>query len=339
MSEAPGRGATGPPPGYPVEWEADVVLRDGSVAHLRPITPADADTLRRFHAAQSDESIYMRFFAPLRELSDRDAYRFTHVDHDLRVALVATIRDDIIGVGRYDKVDESTAEVAFNISDVYQGRGVGSVLLEHLAAIAQDGGVEHFIAEVLPQNRKMLAVFREAGYEVSQRFEDGVIMVSFDVAATERSTYVRLSREHRAESVSVRSVLHPTSVAVIGASRREDSIGHRLLSNTLAAGFQGPVYVVNREADEVCGLRAYARIGDVPGPVGLAVIAVPAEGVVDVARQCGLAGVSSLLVVASGFAEAGPEGTALQEALRWEARHGGMRVLGPNSFGVVNQHP
>src|SRR5512139_1222305 len=120
------------PPGYPVRWEADVVLRNGSVAHFRPIRPSDADALQRFHAGQSEESIYMRFFAPLRRLSERDLERFTNVDYHDRVALVATAESEIIGVGRYDRVDDTTAEVAFNISDHYQGRGIGSVMLEHL---------------------------------------------------------------------------------------------------------------------------------------------------------------------------------------------------------------
>ena len=155
------------PAGYPVSWEADVVLRDGSVAHLRPITPSDVDAVHRFHAGQSAESIYMRFFAPLRQLSDRDVTRFTNVDYHDRVALVATLSGEIIGVGRYDRIAQGTAEVAFNISDHMQGKGIGSVLLEHLAAIAQEFGIARFTAEVLPQNRKMLSVFSDAGYDVS----------------------------------------------------------------------------------------------------------------------------------------------------------------------------
>ena len=168
-------------PVAPVEWEADVVLRDGSVAHVRPITPEDGDALRRFHNAQSDESIYLRFFAPLRELSDKDVYRFTHVDYVDRVALVVTLAGEIIGVGRYDRVTPTSAEVAFNISDHYQGKGIGSVLLEHLAAIPQELGIQRFTAEVLPQNRKMLMVFKEAGYELSHHLEDGVVAVAFDI--------------------------------------------------------------------------------------------------------------------------------------------------------------
>ena len=125
---------------YPAQWEADVVLRDGGVVHVRPIRPEDHDAVQAFHVAQSPESVYLRFFAPLPRLSDRDLERFTNVDHRDRVGLVATLGDDIVGIGRYDRVGDTTAEVAFNISDAHQGRGVGSVLLEHLAAAAATGG-------------------------------------------------------------------------------------------------------------------------------------------------------------------------------------------------------
>jgi acyl-CoA synthetase (NDP forming)/RimJ/RimL family protein N-acetyltransferase len=326
------------PPGYPVQWEADVVLRDGSVAHIRPITPADADRVRRFHAGQSDESIYMRFFAPLRQLSDRDVTRFTNVDYVDRVALVATVRDEIVGIGRYDRLNARSAEVAFNISDSFQGRGVGSVLLEHLAVIAQEVGISEFVAEVLPQNRKMLSVFTDAGYEVDRRIEDGIVTVRFEIKPTERSEAVRLSREHRAEAVSMHAVLFPESIAVIGASRRSESIGHQILENILAAGFAGAVYAVNNEAMEVCGLASYARVNEIPGHVDLAVVAVPAPQVLDVVADCAEAGVRTLLVVSAGFAEAGHAGAELQNRLLHAARGAGMRVIGPNSFGVINNH-
>ncbi|HEY7723376.1 MAG TPA: GNAT family N-acetyltransferase [Pedococcus sp.] len=326
------------PPGYPVQWEADVVLRDGSVAHIRPITPADADRVRRFHAGQSDESIYMRFFAPLRQLSDRDVTRFTNVDYVDRVALVATVRDEIVGIGRYDRLNARSAEVAFNISDAFQGRGVGSVLLEHLAVIAQELGVSEFVAEVLPQNRKMLSVFTDAGYEVDRHIEDGIVSVRFEIRPTERSEAVRLSREHRAEAVSMHAVLFPESIAVVGASRRRESIGHQILENILAAGFTGAVYAVNNEAVEVCGLTSHARVNEIPGHVDLAVVAVPASQVLDVVTDCAEAGVRTLLVVSAGFAEAGPAGQELQSRLLHAARGAGMRVIGPNSFGVINNH-
>jgi acyl-CoA synthetase (NDP forming)/RimJ/RimL family protein N-acetyltransferase len=324
---------------YPAHWEADVVLRDGGVVHLRPIRPEDHDAVQAFHVAQSPESIYLRFFAPLPRLSDRDLERFTNVDHRDRVGLVATLGDAIVGIGRYDRVDTSTAEVAFNISDAHQGRGVGSVLLEHLAAAARERGITRFVADVLPQNRKMMGVFTHAGYEVSHHYDDGVIALSFDISRSEHADRVRASREQRAEARSVQALLHPRSVVVVGASRSEDTIGHRLLENLVAAGFAGQLHAVNPEAAQVAGVRSVAKVSDVPTPVDLAVIAVPAEAVEAVISDCAAAGVRGLVVVSGGFAETGDEGRRRQESLVRRARSLGMRVVGPNSFGMVNTDP
>lgn len=238
----------GLPPGYPGDWEADVVLRNGSIAHIRPILPSDGEGIRAFHAGQSEESIYLRFFAPLKELPDKDVHRFTHVDYDARAALVVTVRGMIIGIGRYDRLaDGHTAEVAFNIADVYQGKGVGSVLLEHLAVAAQERGITRFVADVLPQNRKMMKVFVDAGYEVSHHFDDGVIAVEFTVEPTARSAAVSLAREHRAEAESMSDVLCPRSVAIVGVSRRPDAPGSLVLDNILDGGFTGQIHIVNSE--------------------------------------------------------------------------------------------
>jgi acyl-CoA synthetase (NDP forming)/RimJ/RimL family protein N-acetyltransferase len=324
---------------YPRHWEADVVLRDGGTAHLRPITPEDAAALQRFHVAQSPESTYLRFFAPMPRLSDRDLERFTTVDHVNRVAIVALVGDEIIGVGRYDRVDAHQAEVAFNIADAHQGRGLGSVLLEHLAAAARERGIHRFVAEVLPQNRKMVTVFRDAGYEVTHHFDDGVISLAFDIDPTDRSIAVMEAREHRAEASSVRALLNPRSVVVVGASRSPNSIGARLLRHLVEAGFTGPVHAVNPEAFELQGVQSFARVSEVPGPVDLAVIAVPADAVHDVVRECARAGVRGLVVVSSGFAETGEDGLQRQRRLVRLARANGMRVVGPNSFGMVNTDP
>ena len=327
------------PPGYPTSWEADVVLRDGSVAHVRPIKPSDAPLIEIFHSRQSDESIYFRFFAPLKRLPPKDLHRFTHVDYVDRVALVATVRDDIVGIGRYDRVSPTSAEVAFNISDHFQGRGIGSVMLEHLAAIAEEDGITRFVAEVLPQNRKMLAVFSEAGYVVSRRFEDGVVSVSFDIAETAASIAVRTSREHRAEAKSMASILTPRSIAVVGASTKPDAVGHLVLRNIVDFGFTGSVAAVNARATEILGVPSYPRIDDVPGEIDLAIVAVPARNMLSVVDQCAVKGVKSLLIISSGFAESGPEGAALQGEVVRLAHGAGMRVLGPNSFGIVNLDP
>lgn len=326
---------------YPAECEADVVLRDGSTAHLRPITPADADLLVAFYARVSEQSKYFRFFAPYPELSERDVARFTQVDYQDRFALIVTVGDEMICVGRYERMSPSSAEVAFLVEDAHQGRGLGQLLLEHLAEAARERGIARFVAEVLPDNRKMITVFTEAGYKVAREFEDGVIAVEFDIAPTDTSFGVMQAREQRSEALSIARLLEPSSVAVIGASRREGTIGNALLRNLRDGGFQGDLYAVNADtrADEIDGVRAYATIRDVQSTVDLAVVAVPAEAVVDVVLDCAAKGARGLVVVSSGFAEIGEEGRKRQRHLAGLARSYGMRVIGPNCLGVINTAP
>ncbi|MDQ0028869.1 bifunctional acetate--CoA ligase family protein/GNAT family N-acetyltransferase [Arthrobacter bambusae] len=334
MVDQPGAGV------YPEYWEADVVLRDGGTAHLRPISPEDSDALQAFHAAQSEASIYMRFFSFKPRLSSKELRRFTEVDHRDRVAFVITIGGEIVGVGRYDRLDDPTeAEVAFNISDNQQGRGIGSILLEHLAAAARENGIRRFTAEVLPENRKMLRVFADAGYELARKFDDGVVSVEFNIDPTEKSLAVMESREHRAEARSVRDLLAPSSIAVVGASRRWGTVGHQLLEHIIEGGFTGAVHAVNPEAFELAGMKSFARIADVPGPVQLAVIAVPYEEVPKVVDECGAAGVKGLVVATAGYADDGERGLRRQRDLVRQARSYGMRVIGPESLGIVNTNP
>ncbi|MFD7155136.1 GNAT family N-acetyltransferase [Kribbella sp. NPDC059898] len=329
------------PDGYPAEYEADVVLRDGATAHLRPITPADDELLVAFYARVSEQSKYYRFFAPYPELSDRDVARFTQVDYHQRLALIVTVGDEMIGVGRYEGTGRSTAEVAFLIEDAHQGRGLGQLLLEHLAQAARENGIHRFVAEVLPDNRKMITVFTEAGYKVAREFEDGVIMVEFDIAPTDTSFGVMQAREQRSEALSIARLLTPSSVAVIGASRREGTIGNALLRNLRDGGFPGRLYAVNTDTKavpgtEIEGVPAYPTIREVEDTVDLAVVAVKAEMVADVVLDCAAKGVRGLVVVSSGFAEIGDEGRQRQRYLVGLARSYGMRVIGPNALGLIN---
>jgi acyl-CoA synthetase (NDP forming)/RimJ/RimL family protein N-acetyltransferase len=323
---------------YPDHWEADVVLADGGTAHLRPISPDDAETLHEFHARLSPESIYFRFFSPRPRLSERDVERFTHVDHVDRVALIATIGDAMVAVVRYDRISGGNAEVAFLVEDAQQGRGLGTILLEHIAAAARERGVERFVADVLPENRRMGRVFRDAGYVAEQRFEEGVLRLSLDLRPTPTSREVMIAREHRAESRSIQRLLTPRSVAVIGASREARSVGQTIQRN-LIAGFTGPVFPVNAAATAVAGVRAYASVAEVPDPVDLAVVAVPAGRVREVVAQCAAKGVHGLVVVSAGFGDAGPEGRERQDGLVRLARANGMRVVGPNCLGIANNDP
>jgi acyl-CoA synthetase (NDP forming)/RimJ/RimL family protein N-acetyltransferase len=325
---------------YPEYWEADVVLRDGGTAHLRPIHPSDSDAVQAFHTSQSQNSIYMRFFAFKARLSSKELKRFTEVDYRDRVALVITIGGDIIGIGRYDRLDDpAEAEVAFNIADAHQGRGIGSILLEHLAAAARENGIHRFSAEVLPENRKMLMVFSDAGYDVKRHFDDGVVSLEFNIDPTDKSRAVMESREHRAEARSVQDLLAPSSVAVIGASRKWGKVGYQFLEHIIEGGFTGPVYAINPEAFELAGMLSFGRLSEVPGPVQLAIVAVPYDEVPKVVDECAAAGVKGVLVASSGFTEDGERGLVRQRDLVRQARANGMRVIGPASLGIVNTNP
>ncbi|MGP3959071.1 bifunctional acetate--CoA ligase family protein/GNAT family N-acetyltransferase [Nonomuraea sp. 3N208] len=324
---------------YPAHWEADVVLADGGTAHVRPIRPADAGRLRAFYSRLSDESIYFRFFGPRPRLSDRDVERFTNVDYVNRVALIATIGTEMVAVIRYDRTGPGEAEVAFLVEDAHQGRGVASVLLEHLAATAREHGIERFIADVLPANMRMMGLLRQAGYTAQSQFADGVVRMTLDLTPTETSAEVTAAREHRAESRSIARLLTPGSVAVIGASREPGGVGQTVLRNLLAADFTGPVYPVHREVRAVAGVRAYPSVTAIDGDVDLAVVAVPAEGVIDVVKECAEKGVHGLVVVSSGFGETGASGRARQDELARIARSYGLRVVGPNCLGIANTDP
>jgi acyl-CoA synthetase (NDP forming)/RimJ/RimL family protein N-acetyltransferase len=323
--------------GYPTHWEADVVLRDGRPCHLRPIKPEDGPALREFHSRLSARTVYYRFFSAYPRLTDRDVARFTEVDHVDRVALVATMASDIIGVARYDRLDPHEAEVAFVIQDEHQGRGLGSVMLEHLAAAARERGVIRFIAEVLPENTRMLHVFEQAGYLPDRDYRDGSIRLEFRIEPTARSLSVARDREHRAEARSIHIMMNPRTVAVIGAGRRPGSIGRELLRH-LRDGFAGHIAVVHPKAKSVLGVPADSSISAF-APVDLVVLAIPATEVESVIDACATAGVHGLLIVTGGYAETGQEGRQRQRDMVRRAREHGMRVIGPNCFGVINTDP
>ncbi|BCL23510.1 GNAT family N-acetyltransferase [Streptomyces tuirus] len=337
---------------YPAHWEADVVLRDGGTARIRPIAVDDADRLVSFYEQVSDESKYYRFFAPYPRLSAKDVHRFTHHDFVDRVGLAATVGGEFIATVRYDRIGADgtpasapadEAEVAFLVQDAHQGRGVASALLEHIGAVARERGIRRFAAEVLPANTKMIKVFTDAGYTQKRSFEDGVVRLEFDLEPTDRSLAVQYAREHRAEARSVQRLLAPGSVAVIGAGRTPGGVGRSVLGNIRDAGYTGRLYAVNKALPEgqkeLDGVPAHRSVRDIDGPVDLAVVAVPAEHVTEVVTECGEHGVQGLVVVSAGYAESGPEGRERQRALVRHARTYGMRIIGPNAFGIINTSP
>jgi acetyl coenzyme A synthetase (ADP forming)-like protein len=321
-------------PSYPREREADVVLRDGSTVHVRPIRADDKPQIQEFLEALSPESIGFRFFgAPSLTWVTKWSL---DVDYADRFALVAVSGDSIIAHAAYIRTRGQRAEVAFLVADAWQGHGIATILLAHLASIAQQHDIITFTAEVLPHNHRMIDVFRQSGFPVDMRSTPDAIAIEFPTSLSDDAKAQFEERERIAAVAAVRSFLEPKSVAVIGASRRRGTVGAELLRNLLTSEFEGVVYVVNPHADVVQSLPAYNSVSDIPTQVELAVVVVPAEHVVDVARDCAAAGIRALLVISAGFAEAGDEGVARQQALLDVCRGAGIRLIGPNCLGVLN---
>jgi len=332
--------------GYPQHWEADVLLADGGAVHIRPSAPTDGPAIVAMHSRMSARTRYLRYFQAVNEISPAQLAVFTDVDHISSVGLVAVLGGELIAAGSYhrDPAHPEAAEVAFVVQDAQQRRGLGSILLEHLAAAAQECGIRRFTAEVLSENQTMLRVFIDAGYAVNREFFSGVVDLGFDIKPTESSLAVIASREHRAESRSIARLLSPRSIAVIGASNEDRKLGHAVLVNLLRSGFTGPVYPVNPETLSVQGVRAYKSVLDIPDPVDIAVVTVPAASVAQVVESCRIKGVHGLVVVTGGFADIDPlgeqgDGADAQRRMVAMARASGMRVLGPNCLGVVNTDP
>jgi acetyl coenzyme A synthetase (ADP forming)-like protein len=317
------------------------VLTDGGTAHIRPIRPDDIEQLRALHGRLSPQSIYFRFFSPIPRVPEAQLHRLAEVDYRERFALVAELDGLVVAVVRYDsgKSEPTAAEVAFVVEDGQQRRGLATVMLEHLAAVARSNGIVRFDAETLPDNRAMMDVFRHAGFDVTSHFDSGVIDVSFPLAPSEVLDEHIEERERGAVVASIRRILRPTSIAVIGASRTPGTIGYELVHNLVRSGFTGAVFPVNPNADSINGIHAYASVGDTPTRPDVALIAVPAEAVAEVIAECGAAHVGGVVIISAGFAELGPDGRAIEATLVKTARRYGMRVIGPNCMGLANTNP
>ncbi|MBF6470585.1 MULTISPECIES: bifunctional acetate--CoA ligase family protein/GNAT family N-acetyltransferase [Nocardia] len=338
--DTPDAPAAPPPP--PQHWFADVLASDGGVVRLRPITPADAEPLQEFHGALSDRTRYLRYFGPYPRISPKDLYRTTHVDYHDRVGLVLELGEAIVAVGRYELLERDgprAAEVAFVVADGHQGRGLGSILLEHLAGAAAENKIETFVAEVLAENTVMVTVFRDAGYQVERSRDGSVLHLEFAIDPTEALLSVRDSRERASEARSVGNLLAPRSVAVIGATPATGRVGGALLGNLLSGLFQGPVFPVNPNRKSVRGVRAYATVREIPDEVDLAVVAVPPAAIGSVLDDCMAKGVKGLVVLTAGFGETGEGGLAAERELVAAARGHGMRVVGPSALGIANTDP
>ena len=323
---------------YPAHLEADVALRDGSTVHVRPVRPDDREAIEGFLRALSPESRALRFFSAAADL-EWVAERMSAVDYEDRFGLLATLGDRVVAHAVYLRTAPDRAEVALAVADDLQGHGLGTLLVGQLAEVAHDHGIPSFEAQVLPENRRMIEVFRESGFPVSMQAEPGAIVVHFPTSLTQVAVDRFERREQAAAVAALRAFLAPRSVAVVGASRRRGGISGEVFHNLLDAGFLGPVYPVNPKAEVVQSVLAFPSVEDVPGPVDLAVVVVPSGDVVRVAEECGRKGVRGLVVISSGFAETGPEGRERERELLDTCRRHGVRLIGPNCMGILNTNP
>jgi acetyl coenzyme A synthetase (ADP forming)-like protein len=322
------------PPGF------DVLLTDGTTAHVRAITPLDAPAVKALYARLSRETIVLRYFGPHPQLSAKEIEALTHPDGVDVVVLIAEVHEMIVAIAQYFREPgRDDAEVAFLVDDSYQGHGIGTILLEHLAGEARRHGIRQFAADTLAENHKMLHVFGDAGFVRQYRRDAEVMRVVLDIESTPEARAAADARDRTAVVRSIGRLLEPHTIAVVGAGRQRGTIGHELLRNLLAGGFEGPVYPVNRSASSVASVPCWPDIGSIPGDVDLAVIAVPEPGVAQAIAECGAKGVSSLVVITAGFAERGAHGAESQHALAALAHSHGMRLVGPNCFGVINTNP
>jgi acetate---CoA ligase (ADP-forming) len=317
---------------------SDIVLRDGSTVHVREVVPADVDELRRFLERLSLNARWLRFFTAAPNLGS--AARWASATSERGgMGLVATAGEParIVGHAGFELMHEDAAEIAFEVADALRGRGLATILMARLAAEARERDIATFVAEVLPENSRMLEVFRESGFPMEIVHVQGELRVEVTTALTEQALARYEERERTAAAAAMRHFLEPASVAVVGASRRPGSVGAEVLRNLRRSGFQGPLYAVNPHARRVQGLVAHRSVADLPEAPELAVVATPAEVVPEVARECAVKGVRGLLVLTAGFAEAGPEGAHCQDQLLATCRAAGLRLVGPNCLGVMGE--
>lgn len=318
----------------------DAVLRDGSVVRLRPIEGDDRPALDEFIESLPGASVEPRLLQ-LHVADEALLDSLMDVDYADRFTLVAESQGRLIGVGHYrrDPGQPEEAQMAFVINESAQGKGLGTALLDRLAEVARAQHIRSIVGDVLIQNQRMLKMLAASGFEVVSRLAGGMMRVRLDLQPT--PVYEQRLHERQAQSAvaSVRIFIEPRSVAVIGASRDPGKIGSVVLHNLLRIGYTGRLYPINPQATEIESVPAYPRLIDVPEPIDLAVIAVPIAHVDAVVDDCIAKGVRGILLLTAGYSETGAEGRLRERKLVRKLRTAGIRLIGPNCFGVINTDP
>jgi acyl-CoA synthetase (NDP forming)/RimJ/RimL family protein N-acetyltransferase len=319
---------TSPPGSY-------ALLSDGSTIEIRPAQSEDADDVREMHQQMSPYSAYFRFFSFSQQAPEREAQRLCRPEGPDHAALLARLDGQLVGVASYEPTQRpGVAEIAFAVSDEMHGRGVATLLLEHLVSLARQRRLTAFAAETLPENVAMQRVFADAGLPVERQFADGVIELTMPLPGHDGGSLddyldAVADRASQADVASLRHLLRPESVAVIGAGRHRGSVGREILHNIVSGDFAGPVYAVNPHGRSMEGLSCLASVADLPPGVDLAIIAVPPAEVPVVAAECGRRGVHALIVITASLGSGGADLLAI-------CRRYGMRLVGPNCFGVAS---
>jgi acetate---CoA ligase (ADP-forming) len=325
---------------YPAQYESDVVLRDGSTLRLRPVRPGDEAALGELHDRLSPDSTYFRFFG-LRAENASEVSRLLRTDYDNEFSLVAESGARLSGVASYSRNPKlpERAEVAFTIADALQGRGVGTRMLETLAAIARDHQIRIFDAYVLHDNDRMTRVFLDSGFQVERRLEGGVFHVVLRLEPTAVYEAKAADRSQRAATASMKSFFEPNTVVVVGANRERGKIGSEILHNLSGGGFTGRLFAVHPSVSAIDGIPAYHTVTAIPGDVDLAVIAAPGALVKTIVDECIAKGVKALVIISAGFSETGADGRAREQAILEKVRAAGIRLIGPNCMGIINTNP
>jgi acyl-CoA synthetase (NDP forming)/GNAT superfamily N-acetyltransferase len=325
---------------HPVAATAGVyaLLVDGSTVQIRPAAAGDFAAVKAMHEAMSPDNAYLRFFSTSRTAAEREARRVTREPGQDHAALLALFGAEVVGVASYEVVARSggkTAEVAFAVADTVHHRGIATLLLEHLVSLARARRIESFIAETLSENISMLHVFSDAGLPARSARSDGVVTITIPLPADDTGKQLDdyldtvALRERSASVASLRPVFDPRSVVVVGASRRQGTVGRSVIDNIRTCGYQGQLYAVNPNASQIGGVPCFPDVASLPETPELALLAVPPAAVPDVAEACGARGVRGLVVFTAGI------GIAESADLLAICRRHGMRLIGPNCFGIA----
>jgi acetate---CoA ligase (ADP-forming) len=308
-----------------------IVLRDGSTAEVRPVAESDAEALVAFLDGLSPQSRWFRFFTGAADLDRVGRWATATAERGGMGLLVTTGEQErIVAHAGFEPESPGRAEVAFAVADEMQGRGMATTLLAHLAQEAAERGIETFTALVLPENHAMIGVFRESGFPVEVRASSEGIQVELPTSLDEEGRRRFDERERFAAVAAVNAVLRPRSIAVLGASSDPESAGGAVFRKLLSGGFRGALHAVSDREPTVEGRTTHAAVSAIPGPVELAVVAVPAQRVAAAARECAAAGVRALVVLT---------GAVDRDELVEICRTAGMRLAGPQSLGVINTNP